>query len=307
MSAVRVIVMSVNVQHDKGNDFMAKFLGEFESGSDAWHELRNQSGVVTGTLAATALGLNPWESPFTAWAKATGKIPSEVKQSLPMRLGQLLEPVVKTVWLEQNPRFSIREAGTWEHDDYEWARANPDGFLTYPDGSEGILEVKTGRAFDEPPANYRAQIFWYMFVTGLRKAKLVGLFFGSDLREWDIVWNQFEFDAMFAGVSRWRDCVLNDVRPDWDGSANTFETVKLLNPDVVDDKVELGDLGVELVNAQTDADKAYSHLMELKSRTLDAMGAAKTGVVTVDGVGEMVVATRSLRAGNPVLTVKKGK
>lgn len=285
---------------------MAKFLGEFESGSVEWHGLRDEPGVVTGTLAATVLGLNPWESAFTAWAKATGKIPAERKQSLPMRLGQLLEPVVKTVWLEQNPRYQIREAGTWAHDEFEWARANPDGFLTYPDGSEGILEVKTGRAFDEVPPNYRAQVFWYMFVTGLRKAKLVGLFFGSDLREFDIEWNQFEFDAMFAGVQRWRDCVVNDVQPDWDGSANTFETLKLLNPDVVDDAVELGDLGIELFNAQTAADKAYAHLMEMKSRTLDAMGSAKLGLITV-GDESQVVATRSIRNGSPVLTVKKGK
>jgi hypothetical protein len=193
------------------------------------------------------------------------------------------------------------------NDDYDWARANPDGFLTYPDGSKGILEVKSGRAFDVVPLNYRAQVFWYMFVTGLRKAKLVGLFFGSDLREFDIEWNQFEFDAMFNQVLVWRECVLAERQPAWDGAADTFETVKLMNPDLNDGEwVELSDLGVSLSNAQAAFDVADRELNTWKSATLDQMGSAKYGFVEVQGE-RLVVAQRSLRAGKPVLTVKKGK
>jgi len=91
---------------------MAKFLGSFTPDDKEWHELRAEPGVVTGTLAGTILGLNPWESAYTAWAKACGKISSERPQTLPMRLGQLLEPVVKQIWLEQNPGFSIEDVGT---------------------------------------------------------------------------------------------------------------------------------------------------------------------------------------------------
>ncbi len=67
-------------------------------------------------------------------------------------------------------------------------------------------------------------------------------------------------------------CVLNDVKPDWDGSANTLETVKLLNPGVADAGVDLGDLGIYVQNAQNDFDRAQEHLNEMKSRTLDALG-----------------------------------
>jgi len=286
---------------------MAKFLGSFTPADAEWHELRSEPGVVTGTLAGTICGWNPWESAFTAWAKATGKISDERKQSLPMRLGQLLEPVVKQVWLEQNPQFSIDEAGTYAHDDYEWARANPDGLLTYPDGSKGILEIKTGRAFDEVPPNYRAQVLWYMFVMGLRKGKLVGLFFGSDLREWDIEFDEYEFEAMFGRIQDWRKSVLTEVAPDWDGSASTYETVRVLNPELDPDEwVELSDLGVGLANAQAKFDECEKELNTFKSATLDQMGSAKFGYVEVSGE-RLVVAQRSLRAGKPVLTVKKGK
>ncbi len=78
---------------------MAKLLGNFESGSAEWLALREGEAVVTGTLAGIVCGWSQWESPFTAWAKATGRIPSEVKQSLAMRFGQVFESGIKTVMI----------------------------------------------------------------------------------------------------------------------------------------------------------------------------------------------------------------
>lgn len=288
---------------------MPKFLGNHESGSAEWLALREGEGVVTGTLVGQIAGLNPWESAFTAWAKATGKIPNQVKQSLAMRFGQVFEEPIKQVWSEQNPAYVIHSnVGTWAHNDFDWARANPDGLLTYPDGSEGILEIKTARVpFDEVPPHYVAQVLWYCFVMGLKKAKLVALFSGNDLREFDIEFNEWDFSALFEAVLRWRECVLNDTKPDWDGSASTFETVKLLNPTIEDSGADLGDLGQHLQNAQSEFDKAAELLQELKSRTLDSMGEAKFGFVDVSGE-QYVVCTRSVnRNGVVSLTVKKGK
>ena len=66
---------------------------------------------------------------------------------------------------------------------------------------------------------------------------------------------------------------------------------------------ELGQLGIELINAQTDFDKAETHLREMKSRTIGALNGAKNG--TIDG---QIVVTLSQRAGGaPYLTIKKAK
>jgi predicted phage-related endonuclease len=289
--------------------FMAKLLGNFESGSAEWLALREGDAVVTGTLAGIVCGWSQWESPFTAWAKATGRIPSEIKQSLAMRFGQVFESGIKQVWSELNPEFVIHDdVGTYAHDDHDWARANPDGLLTYPDGSMGVLEVKTARVpFDEVPLNYRAQVLWYCWVMGLRKAKLVALFSGNDLKEFDIEFDDFEFAGMLSAVERWRKCVLDDVKPEWDGSANTLETVKFLNPGVSDSGVDLGDLGISVQNAQSEFDKAQTHLNEMKSRTLDALGDSKYGFVEVSGE-QYVVCTRAVnRNGVVSLSIKKGK
>ena len=254
---------------------MAVFLGNYESGSDEWLALRSGPGVVTGTLAGTIAGLNPWESAFTAWAKATGKIPNEVRKSRPMRLGQLLEAPIVQLWSEENPDYKIdTDLGTWSHPDNEWARANPDGFLTYPDGTAGILEIKTARVpFEEVPLHYKAQVLWYMWVFGIQKAKLVALFGGNDIQTFEIVWDEFAAQANAEMVARWWACVESGEQPEWDGSTATYEVVRELHPDIdPDGVVDLGQLGIELTLAQQEFDKVESHLRELKSRTLDYMG-----------------------------------
>jgi len=289
---------------------MPKFLGKHESGSAEWLALREGDAVVTGTLVGQICGVNPWESAYTAWAKATGRIPNEVKQSLAMRFGQVFEEPIKQVWLEQNPEYKIQsDVGTWAEDMNDWARANPDGLLTWPDGRKGILEIKTSAfPFDELPLHYKYQVLWYMWVMGVTKGKVVALFGGKDLREFDVDFDPYEFSAIMVAVKRWRESVLSDTKPEWDGSDSTYQTVRDLSPrDVSDEPFDLGDLGVHLQNAQNDADRAYAHLQMLKSATLDNMGSASRGVVNVGGE-EYVVCSRSVNKNGVVsLTVKKGK
>ena len=125
---------------------------------------------------------------------------------------------------------------------------------------------------------------------------------GSEFEEFDIVYDEFDVQVMVDAVKRWWACVENGEQPEWDGSTATYEIVRQLHPDIdADGVVDLGELGVALVNAQTDADAAQSLLTELKSRTLDFMGKAKTATV-----GDRVVAVRSARnGGSPFLTIKK--
>lgn len=278
----------------------AVLLGSFVSGSDEWHELRSQG--VGGSQVGTVLGLNPWESAFTLWAKTCGLI-EDRESSLAMRAGSFFERPIKEFWLQENPGYEILETGTWRSKSHPFAHANPDGILKSPDGSLSILEIKTSRyPWNEIPPHYKAQVLWYMAVLGIKKGKLVAWVSGSEFHEFDIEWNEFEANVMFTAVKRWWDCVQTGEQPEWDGSTSTYETVKLLHPDIdPDGVVELGELGVALVNAQSDADAATVLLTELKSRTLDAMGNAKSGVVD-----DRVVAVRSSRnGGTPFLTIKK--
>jgi predicted phage-related endonuclease len=181
--------------------------------------------------------------------------------------------------------------------------ANPDGICLDENGEGYILEIKhTATYWDDIPEHYKAQVFWYMNVFGLKRAVFAVVNAGR-YKEYELAWDDFEWAAILQQVKKFRQHVLEDELPAWDGSESTYETVRKLSPDVEARDEELGTLGIELMNAQTDFDKAETYLREMKSRVIGALNGAKNG--TIDG---QVVVTLSQRSGNaPYLTIKKAK
>jgi putative phage-type endonuclease len=280
-----------------------QFLGDFANQSPEWYELRNQPGVISGSEIGTILGLSPWTSAITLWAEKTGRVERSVTPNTAMRLGTLVEPAIRQLYVEQHPDHEVREVGTYASVHASWMHANPDGVCLDENGEGYILEIKhTATYWDSIPENYRAQVYWYMYVFDLKKAVFAVVNAGR-YKEYELVWDDFEFAAMLQGVTKFRQYVLDNVQPDWDGSESTYETVRQLSPGIESRDEELGLLGVELMNAQTDFDKAELHLREMKSRVIGALNGAKNG--TIDG---QVVVSLSQRGNSaPFLTIKKDK
>ena len=279
----------------------ATSLGNFENSSPEWHDLRNQVGVISGSEIGAILGLSPFTSAITLWAEKTGKLPRQVVGNTAMRLGQLVEPAIRELYQESHPNHEVHEVGTYASKDYDWMHANPDGICFDENGQGYILEIKhTALYWDSIPEHYKAQVFWYMYVFGLKKTVFAVVNAGR-YKEYELLWDDFEWDSMFQAVKEFRKHVLDNVQPAWDGSESTYETTKALSPDLEVRSEELGQLGIELFNAQDKFDEAENHLREMKSRTVAALNGAKNG--TIDGV---TVCTLSQRAGGtPFLTIKK--
>jgi predicted phage-related endonuclease len=294
-------------QHDQITD--ATCLGVFESGSVEWAKLREEPGVITGSTIGSIIGVNEWESAVTRYYKATGEIPNEIPVSTAMALGTHFEQPILDFFAKTKPNWTFYRTGTWASSFEEWARANPDALFVDENGELGLIEVKfSGRYWGgEVPANYRAQILWYLGVLGLKKAVLVGLI-DSRFETYEIEFDQFEFEVMLEAAKEFRKALQLQTPPDWDGAANTYETAKLLHPEIENREEEIAQqLGIDLQNTSSEIDALTTKLNELKSRTLDQMGSAKTAVIEV-GSERYVVATRSSRnGGTPYLTVKKGK
>lgn len=274
----------------------AVLIGDFENQSPEWHELR--SNGIGGSQVGTILGLNPWESAYTLWAKLSGKIPESFEQNEKMFWGTVLEPVIRDEWGKQNPEFEIFDTGTWADG---WKHANPDGILKRGD-DYGLLEIKTaGYRWDEVPPQYYAQVQWYMHLLGLKWCKIVVLFQGSQLQTYTINYDQEFVHGALLRVTEFWDGVAKDVAPSWDGSESTYQTVRVMHPDIVDSEIELGKLGSELLSAQGQLDSATEKLNEIKSIVLDFMDKAKYG--QLDG---KTIVTRSARNGGiPYLTISK--
>jgi putative phage-type endonuclease len=283
--------------------FDAVLLGDFANGSQEWHDLRNEPGVVGGSDIGAIAGLSSWESCITKWAKKTGQIPDEVTTNMSMKLGTILESPILNLFAAENPELEIYETGTWANKENLWARSNPDGLYKDADGNWGIIEVKFSRDYwSGVPQAYRAQVLWYMRVFGIKQAKLVALA-GSSYMEFDIEWDEFEAQTLWDAAVRFRQACLEMKMPYWDGSNSTLETIRALSPGIVDTEVDLDDLGMHYINAVDELEKATVKTTELKARVIQAMDGAKRGLV----FGEHLLSLRSRAGGAPYLHHEKGK
>jgi putative phage-type endonuclease len=281
----------------------AVLLGNFENGSDEWHRLRNEPGVVGGSDIGAIASLSPFESPITKWAKKTNQIPDSFEPNMSMRLGTKLEAPILEIFAEEHPELEIYTTGTWAHKEFDWQRANPDALYKKADGTWGIIEVKFSRDYwTEVPQHYRAQVLWYMNVFGIQEATLVALA-GSSYQEFPVEWDSFEASSLIAAAYRFRESVLNLKMPDWDGSNSTFETIRAMNPKIEDGEEHLDELGLHYFEALDDFEQADKKLTELKSRVLAAMGGKKRGIV----YGEHAISLRARGMGNPYLHNERNK
>lgn len=283
----------------------ATHLGTFPSNSPEWHRLRAQG--IGGSLVGTIAGLNKWESPYTAWAKYSGLIPDEVKDSPAMEWGRRLESVVLDKFADEHPELEvIREVGTWQNIERPYQIANPDAIARDEHGNLSVIEIKTAKYPDEwdtVPLYYLTQVQWYLSCLGLQRAYLAVLIGGSDYREFLIEADHFQQQADFALVEKFLESVETGQAPDWDGSESTYETVRRIHPDIADDDVELGELGVKLLEAVRLENDTKAKALALKSEVLDTMGTAKRGLVD----GQHIFSRQARGTGTPFLVVKRGQ
>lgn len=284
----------------------AKLVGVFEHGSDDWHAARSGVG---GSDVGAILGLNPWESAFTRWAKKTGQISDQIDDNIAMRLGREFEPAILKMFSDDHPELQVfSDCGSWVSVERPYATANPDGMFLDADGVWGVVEVKTSRSewSNGVPAHYRAQVLHYMYVMGVKRAYVVGVV-GWDYVEYVIERDDFELTANLARIDQWWNCVLTQQQPDWDGSNSTFETMRKLNTSLTRaEETELGaELGVALVNAANDLDKAQNTFNELRSITISQMGSARTAFIELNNERHIVATRQNNKSGIPHLIVKR--
>lgn len=284
----------------------ARLVGHLENGSPAWHELRATG--VGGSDVAGIVGLSPWNSPYKVWAVKTGKLDDSFVPSEAAEWGNRLESLVLDKFEEEHPELKVhRNVGTFANNVRPWQLANPDALYETKDGKFGIIEIKTSRYEDDwtdlPPVHYQTQVQWYDSTFGFGQPIYVAaLFSGSKYREFIVPADHFAQGAYLAEVEKFLELVKNDTKPDFDGSMATYETVRVLHPDIVDEEIELDDLGDSYLATLADFQTAESNLNKARSEVLHAMDKAKRGLLR----GSLIVTRQARGTGTPYLVNKKG-
>lgn len=281
----------------------AKLVGVFESGTSDWHEARAYS--LGGSEIGTVLGVNQWESALTLWAKKTGKIEQEPLHNWAIRFGQAFEEPILKLWQEEHPEYEVFHTGTYQHPEYPYLHANPDALARdRQTGDWLIVEVKTARtSFEALPPNYEAQVRHYQAVMGIDRAVVVAVA-GMTWQEFWVERDPFVEELQIEAGKAFMDMVINDVRPEFDGSDSTYETVRKLHSDIEDEEIEI-DGGHLLVNAQIAADNANALLNEAKSNVMALMGKAKYAYSVIEGTRYLIATRQARKDGLPYLLVSK--
>jgi putative phage-type endonuclease len=285
----------------------ADMVGNFESSDPRWAELRD--GKIGGSMVGTIAGLNKWESAVTAFYKFTKQIDDTIEDNAAMEWGRRLEAPVIDKFADEHPEMTVhRNVGTWVNKARAYQLANPDALLER-DGSLGVLEIKTAAYKDDwiaedgsmrVPGYYMTQVQWYLSTLELDWAYLAVLFAGREYHEFYIEASKFQAAVDIELVETFLKHCEEMKQPDWDGSESTYETIRRLHPEIEATEVEVGQLGLDYLDADKKAKQATQELTELKSRVMAELGYAKVG--TVDGVARFW--RRSRAGGVPFLVAK---
>lgn len=197
-----------------------------------------RSGIGASDVAAI-LGISPWESPYSVWAKKTGRV-GDIEETEAMEMGLALEPAIAELFHRRTGMWVVG-AQTWcEHPDEGWARATLDGWAAESPWSQivdavGGYEAKSTadsvKKWDElgVPPMYQAQVQFQMWVTGMERTWLGVLHgsFGLRFRHYLVERDEADIELIADRCRQfWVEHVEADVAPSVDGHPATTATLK---------------------------------------------------------------------------------
>lgn len=231
-----------------------------------WLQVRRQG--IGSSDAATAVGLNPYQSPLELWMHKTGKAellpamdPND--ESSPMYWGTLLEPIVAAHYTKRTGRKVRRINAVLQHADHAWMLANIDREVVGCKDVQ-ILECKTAGLHgaklwrDGVPEYVQLQVMHQLAVTGYQAADVAVLICGQDLQIHRIERNDIMMAQLIALEQQFWEYVQSDVQPMADASQSAQLALRCLYPQ---DSGETLDLSEEPDSAQ-----AFLQLLQLRDR-----------------------------------------
>lgn len=144
---------------------------------DEWLKARQAQGIG-GSEAGAVLGVNKYQSNVDLWELKTGRRePPDLSENAAVKFGKYAEPLLRDLFKQDYPEYIVNYHEFWIYvnDQYPFIFATLDGELTAPDGSRGILEIKTTTIQNKSqwdewdgriPDSYYAQILHQLAATG---------------------------------------------------------------------------------------------------------------------------------------------
>jgi len=196
--------------------------------------LANRAKGVGGSEISAVVGCNPYMDNVTLWEIKTGRRKADDISDNPyVQYGTRAEEHLRALFALDFPQYNVMhvENNSFVNDQYPFAQASLDGWMTDENGRFGILEIKTTEILrsmqkekwkDCIPMNYYCQVCFYMAVMeadfAVLKAQLKTDFDGDirlSTRHYHIERDEVQEDIdylMQKGAEFWEH-VESDTRP----------------------------------------------------------------------------------------------
>jgi len=257
---------------------------------DDWLNFRK--GGIGSSDAATAVGLNPYQSPLELWLVKTGRDQGMPKvapddESSPMYWGTLLEPIVAAHYTKRSGNKVRRINSILQHPDADktWMLANLD-YTVVGAHDVQILECKTAGEFgarlwrDGVPEYVQCQVQHQLAVTGKQAADVCVLVCGQEIRIHRIERDDALITRLVELERKFWNYVVTDTPPPADGSDSAALALQCLYPrdsgntiDLTRDR-EMSAAFADLVLVRDDIANRQKVEAELKQRIQQRMGDA---------------------------------
>lgn len=214
-----------------------------------WHAARSQT--IGASEMAAACGLSPYQTPLELYLRKRGEIPP-IEDNDAMRLGRLLEPVVKAEFIRSS---GITLADThppmFRHPEHERLSATPDGIID----ALTLFEAKTAswrmkgewgdESTDDVPTQYLVQTQAQMSVMGANLVHLAVLFDGAVLKTFKVLRNDDLILLLTSAALELLERIKNGdpPEPNWEHKS-TPDLIRVMHSTVNDVRVMLSNEAV---------------------------------------------------------------
>lgn len=176
----------------------------------------DRSTGIGASDAPAVLGLSPWRTPLEVFLEKTGRAAPQA-ESLPMRIGKALEPVVLEAFSERTGLTVARRQERIRCPRFPWRWATVDAVT-----GDALVEAKTSGEFsewgdegtDQIPRHYIVQVQHALACTGLALAYVPVLIAGRDFRLYEVARDESIIEAITcAERDFWARIERNDPPP----------------------------------------------------------------------------------------------
>ncbi len=208
-------------------------------------ETVDRASGIGGSEIAAIVGLSPYKTPFGVYCDKLGLVePFEANER--MKMGKLLEPVVKQLYENETGANVIWSDQTIRHPKEAIVVGTPDGYVEAPDVADQFgFEAKTagldqawrwGSEKDAIPQEYLAQCTWYMLLTGAKRWDVGVLIGGDTFRVYPLQADEkFQAILLEAAQKFWRNHIEKRNPPAIDASPAAAAYLKRTYPHGVED------------------------------------------------------------------------